>query len=392
MYFQILDNKKNCKTIFYNNSLTDKFICDKMTHTWSYSHHLEDVDIEYAQLWAGGKSMTDVCPEHLKDDWHAASERLKAFEKSFKISKINLNDVCVFDCLPESYMLELYDLKNKISEHVFSTYQKPKNYNLLVQLMSFIKDISLQPMNVRLEHLNFSDEKVRNSVSKIKNINYKIKYDPWVVPTGRLATVTGTFPILSLNKELRSAIHPINDMFLELDYNAAEIRTMLGLLNQEQPDEDIHEWISREVFNSKYSREETKKKVFAWLYNPKSKNKKLSNFLNRQDIVDMFYDNGLVKTCYGREIKIDEARALNYVIQSTASDMFLTSAIKINNILKNKKSNVSFCVHDSLIIDLAKEDKNIINELISVFSETKFGFIKTNVSMGLNYGSIRKVK
>ena len=198
--------------------------------------------------------------------------------------------------------------------------------------------------------------------------------------------------MLTLNKDLRSVIEPNNDCLLELDYNAAEIRVLLHLLGQKQPHGDIHAWISENIFDNKYSRDKTKKKVFAWLYNPKAKNKNLNSFLNRDALYDKYYKGGFVETPFGRKIKVSRDKAINYLVQSAASDLFLTSAIKIDKLLEKKKSSVYFCIHDSIVLDYAEEDRGIVDEIIKEFSDTKFGIFNTNLSMGRNFGAMRKIK
>ena len=71
--------------------------------------------------------------------------------------------------------------------------------------------------------------------------------------------------------------------------------------------------------------------------------------------------------------------------------MFLTSAMKINKMLTNKKSFVSFCIHDSLVLDFSAEDKPMIDQLIASFSQTQFGKMRTNLSIGKNFGSMKKI-
>ena len=69
-------------------SYEKKMIPSGLSRTWSYSEFLEDGDIEYAQLYCAGKSLSDVCPEHLWDRWDRVRSRLRAHYRSLSISKI----------------------------------------------------------------------------------------------------------------------------------------------------------------------------------------------------------------------------------------------------------------------------------------------------------------
>ena len=99
-----------------------------------------------------------------------------------------------------------------------------------------------------------------------------------------------------------------------------------------------------------------------------------------------------VTNFYGREIECDEEHALNYIVQSTASDMFLRQVLKVNKLLEGRKSKIAFMIHDSLIIDLAKEDRQLIGDIEKTFSETDFGAFKTNISAGKTFGEMRIIK
>jgi hypothetical protein len=391
LYFQVLDAKKECKSIFYEGKLADNLTTD-MTHTWSYSPHFKVPVPYFADVWSLGLSLDDACPEELKADWTEINLKAKCFLKTFQTSKINLDHNCLFDLLPESFLVDFYSLRNEITKHVFESYPKPKNYNFLNDLCEMIYAIARRELNVKFENLNLADDKTREAFGKIKDVGRSVEYTPWVSATGRLSTKPNSFPILNLNKQLRACLEPQNDLFVEMDYNAAELRVLFALLGQDQPLDDVHTWISKNIFLDKLTRDETKKKVFSWLYNPKARNKKLNGFLNRDEILNKYYIDGSVHTPYSRSIAVDEARAVNYTIQSTASDLFLTSAIKIDKMLKNKQSHVAFCVHDSLVLDMSHEDKECLDELISEFSKTKFGDFKTNISLGKNFGSMKRIR
>jgi len=390
LFFQILDDKKECTTIYCQGELKKNTDFLNLTHTWFPTSLFGDTK-ECAHIWCGGKSLNEACPENLREEWCALNDRAKAYFNSFAHARINLSDICFYDLVPSSFLLRFYEMKNKISQSVFDESPKPLNYEFLHDLIIFLKKIERQHLNLKIESLNLYDEKIRNSIGKVKNYPPNITYDPWGTATGRLTTKKNSFPILTLNKELRSVLHPTNDLFIELDYNAAELRVLFGLLGQTQPAEDIHSWISKNIFGDKYDRNQTKKKVFSWLYNPKAKNKKLNEYLNRDMVYEKYYKNGCILTPYGRKLTTAPEKAVNFLVQSTTSDLFLTSAMKIDRILDTKKSFIAFCIHDSLIIDVAKEDKEILHFLTEQFSDTKFGKFKANVSAGKNFGSMRKI-
>jgi hypothetical protein len=392
LFFQVLDEKRECGTVFFNGELVDSFAPGDMTHTWSYSPQLDSFSVEYLNIWTSGATLSQCCPEELQAEWRDINERAKSFINAIKVARINLADNCLFDLLPDSFLLQFYDLKNKITSFVYENYEKPKNYDFLADVVRFIYHLEREKLNLKFENLDFTNKKIRNNFGKIKTSSGHVKYSPWKTSTGRLSTMPGSFPILNLNKELRPAVCPTNDALVEFDYNAAELRVLFALLSQEQPDDDIHAWVSKNIFDGKYDRDTTKKKVFSWLYNPKAKNKKLNNFLNREEIFKKFYHDGKINTPFDREISVEEDKAVNYTIQSTTSDLFLSSAIKIDRILKNKKSKVAFCVHDSLVIDMAEEDREILDSLVREFSNTRLGAFKTNISIGKNYGAMRKVQ
>ena len=154
---------------------------------------------------------------------------------------------------------------------------------------------------------------------------------------------------------------------------------------------DIHEHVRAEVFNNKFSRDETKQKLFAWLYNPKAQNNKLASYFDRTNLLNKYYFDGIINSPFNRQMLVDENKALNYLVQSTASDMFLRQAIKIANTLSDKKSEVAFCVHDSLVLDMAKEDSQSLFEIIDMFKKTELGDFKVNASIGKNFGEMREL-
>ena len=389
MLFQTLDNKRECYAIYcdgefyhYPNNLS-------LTETWDWTCHAPAV-VDCAQVWAGGKTLKQACPDHLREKLEKIQKKGVAFLSAFQKSKIDLDEICFYELVPKSFLAEYCRVKNDISNHVFENYSKPKNYDFQINLLRMLDRLSRRELCISSEapkNLKFHEQK---KYLQFKHLS-KVDYNPWGSVTGRLTTKSGSFPILTLPKTLRQAVKPNNDLFVELDYNSAELRTALALAGQAQPDVDIHEHLREKIYKQKHTRDETKQKVFAWLYNPIAKNKRLSAYIDKEDILDKHYSNGAVNTVFGRRMEVSEDKALNYLVQSTTSDMFLRQAIKVDELLQGTDSEVAFCIHDSLVIDMSKGDKRLLEEIISTFKTTPLGEFKTNVSIGKNFGSMRKV-
>jgi hypothetical protein len=92
MLFQTLDDKNECVGVFVDGQLHFEDLPTGLTKTWKYASYLEDQDVEYASLYCLGKDLSEVCPEHLKDDFDRITTELKAFLVSFRECKISLEE------------------------------------------------------------------------------------------------------------------------------------------------------------------------------------------------------------------------------------------------------------------------------------------------------------
>lgn len=391
MLFQTFDEKEQCVAFYADGKIHKELPLSNLSKTWNYSQYLKNSDIQYADLYCLGKSMGDVCPEELKEQWKSVYRRLLAFYRSFAESKISLQDNCFYDLVPERFLLLYCDLKDKITEHVLKNFQKPENYDFLLKIKKLATDIRFRELNLDFSNVKLTS-KIRKSYKVLKTAKPYIDYNIFGTKTGRLTTKAGSFPILTMQKSLRSVIQPHNDCFLELDFNAAELRTVLALLERTQPSIDLHEWNVNNVYGGLLTREQAKKRIFAWLYNPNSKDDLSERFYDRGKIKESFFDGTEVKTTFNRKIKADDFHAFNYVIQSTSSDLFLEQVIRVYNYLKDKKSNIAFTIHDSLIIDFDKDELSSLKDLSNIFSQTRFGEYLVNLKIGKDFGAMKEWK
>jgi hypothetical protein len=261
----------------------------------------------------------------------------------------------------------------------------------MVDLSQMVHEISNNPVILNQEKLfayQKTDHKAKSLWKSFSGKTCHISYNIYGSVTGRLATGNNSFPILNLKKEIADIVVPKNNVFVQFDFNGAEIRTLLSLGNQKQPDGDIHE------FNAgllETTREKAKKKFFAWFYNPNRKNPKLENNYKNEEVLKKYYQNGIVETPFGRKIESDDFHSLNYLLQSTSSDNCLAQAIKISKFLRGRRSFVHSVVHDSITIDFDKDDRDVIHQIKQIFEDTRLGKFPSSMHIGKNYKDMEKV-
>ena len=387
MIFQILDNKRECYAIYCDGELYHYPNNLDLTETWDWSCHVPP-GVDCAQIWAGGRSLKDVCPEELLPRLISVQAKGKAFLNAFHNSKVNLDDVCFYDMVPERFLVDYCYMKDQICNFVFENYPKPKNYDHLLATAKLAHKIGHQKVNLSWSSMRHQMHKraVREQVKKLKRVNPYCKYNIFGTKTGRLTTKKNSFPILTLSKEMRKVIQPTNDYFVSFDFNGAELRTLLALGGSQQPSGDIHEWNRANVFRKIGTREEAKKRLFSWLYNPDSNDYLLERFYDRESLVKEWWDGTHVKTPYGRNIQVDKRRALNYLIQSTTSDVVLEQAAKLDALLGGKKTRIAFIIHDEVVLDVKKGEEAILRTLESTFADTRFGTYLVGAKESADYG------
>jgi|10_taG_2_1085330.scaffolds.fasta_scaffold00382_16 hypothetical protein len=391
MIFQSLDDKGECVGVYSSGRLDFDSVPDGLTHTWEHASFLDGRQVDYAKLYCEGKTLDQACPEHLLDEWHEKSAKLKAFLVSFRESKVSLSENCFFDLVPQRFLMDFCEIKNKITEYVFETHEKPKNYDFLASVVPILAKIKQNELDIDEQALKerLHEFKVRQFVNKLARTHKYIDFNLFGTKTGRLSTKKGSFPIMTMDKTYRKILKPKNDCFVELDFNAAELRTLLALSGMKQPQEDLHEWNIRNVFGGG-TRDEAKKRIFAWLYNPSAKDLSLERIYDRSSVVKECFTGEQVTTFFDRTISCEKHYALNYIIQSTTSDLLLKQMVKVDKILQGRKSFIAFPMHDSLVIDFVATDQHLIKEICACFGNTELGAYGVNLNIGKNFGEMKK--
>lgn len=401
MLFQTLDDKDECVGIYCDDQLYfDKDLFpSSLTQTWKYAPHLDEYpEIEYANLYLEGGELAKYLPEYLLDDWSKECDRLNSFVRSLAIAKVNRHENCAYDLLPTRFLKDYCRVKNEITHYILTQYSRPLRYKYYLAVCKMLTEVGNRMLRFDKHRLQtyLSDPKSRPLVQRAVGSPY-LKYNQFGTITGRLTTQKNSFPLLTLRKDLRSIVTPTNDLFVELDFNGAEARVVLGLLAQEQPTVDIHDYHRDHVFGGSISRSTAKELFFAWLYGSRQaatskEGKILETFYPKDRILDTYWDGKKIYTPYRKEItNVDEHHALNYIVQSTAAELTLLQALKINQFLRQSSGSFISCIiHDSIVLDMSTADMQFLEPIKKLMSSTKFGKFGVNISMGENLGDLQK--
>jgi len=147
MLFQTLDDKRDCVGVYLDGELLYDELPEGLSRTWDYSTFLQDTDVEFAKIYCGGKSLEEVCPPRLRTEWESVRNKLHAYFRSFRFAKVPLGENCFFDLVPERFLLDYCRIRNRITEHVFDTYDRPDNYDFIRALVEVLDDIRYQKLN-----------------------------------------------------------------------------------------------------------------------------------------------------------------------------------------------------------------------------------------------------
>ena len=67
MYFQTLDDKKQCVGIYKEGKIYFDSMPEDLRRTWAFTGSMKDKEVQFAQIYANGKSLEEACPEEFKD-------------------------------------------------------------------------------------------------------------------------------------------------------------------------------------------------------------------------------------------------------------------------------------------------------------------------------------
>ena len=215
--------------------------------------------------------------------------------------------------------------------------------------------------------------------------------------TSRPSNSINNLNFAALTPEHRKCFSPLNDIFIEFDFDAYHPRLIGDLIGYDFPNTPVHEYLSNKY---KVDVSEGKTKTFQYLYGgiPNDVANKIE-FLNMtknliNEMWDEFNQNKKINShIYNRPMKdenlenLNAQKLFNYYIQSYETERNVKLLMKLHTYLLTKKTKIVHYNYDSFLFDYSKEDGvETIHEIKQILETNGF---TTKTKVGSDYGSIK---
>ena len=257
------------------------------------------------------------------------------------------------------------------------------------------------------QHFEFYNNKATNVFYWIESNGLKVnpklfeKYfgveKEWTYSQFNLKTTTtrpsnsfGGVNYAALDKKsgCREAFIPSNDFLLEIDISAYHPTLAAQLVNYEFEEEDIHQAFA-DMYGVDYKK--AKELTFKQLYGGVFKEYKDLEFFKKVEkyIEDISSKEEYVcKSGYVFKTGMKKQKLFNYILQNTETYYNVLILEKMIGLLKDKKTKIIHYTYDSFLLDVNKDERDIVQSVIDVFKEYKFS---VKIEAGPNYGSLGRV-
>ena len=200
--------------------------------------------------------------------------------------------------------------------------------------------------------------------------------------TGRPSNRFNGVNYAAINKDNgdRKCFIPRNDYLFELDISAYHPTLLANLVDYDFGGRDIHQAFA-EMYKVDYQK--AKELTFKQLYGGVFDQYKDLEFFKKvqaytDDLWDTFQYGGSIecpisKHIYRKDVLEDmkPQKLLNYVLQNLETSMNVCILWEIFKILKGRNTKLILYTFDSFLLDVDKEEKEVIEEILEVFKNKK---------------------
>jgi hypothetical protein len=201
----------------------------------------------------------------------------------------------------------------------------------------------------------------------------------------------------ALTPEHRKCFSPLNDVFIEFDFDAYHPRLIGDLIDYDFPKTSVHEYLS-----DKYGvdLDKGKGKTFQYLYGgiPNNVANKIEFLgITKKLITEMwieFNDRKKINShIYNRPMKdenlenLNAQKLFNYYIQSYETERNVKLLMELHTYLLTRKTNIVHYNYDSFLFDYHKDDG--VETLYDIKKILEQNHFITNTKVGNNYGEMK---
>ena len=277
-----------------------------------------------------------------------------------------------YEVLEKTY----FDLKENISKEINEFYNKKASI-----VFNYIEKQGLKVTpHIKTFHPQISSDIIYS------NYNFK-------TTTTRPSNSFNNVNFAALNKTngIRKCFIPSHDLLLEIDISAYHPTILAQLINYDFQTEDIHGEFAR-IYNVSY--DEAKYKTFQQLYGGVFKEYKHLEFFQlvekfTKELWDKFNNEGFIEHPVSKFkfIKqnlenMNSQKLLNYYLQHCETVNNIEILWEVIPLFIKSNSKIILYTYDSILIDWDKTEKQLIKNIIDIFSNKKLN-IKLN--QGENY-------
>ena len=215
--------------------------------------------------------------------------------------------------------------------------------------------------------------------------------------TSRPSNAIHNLNFAALTPEYRKCFSPLNDVFIEFDFDAYHPRLIGNLIDYKFPKTSVHEYLS-----DKYGvdLDKGKTKTFQYLYGgiPNDVANKIE-FLNMtknliNEMWDEFKQNKSINShIYNRPMKeenlenLSAQKLFNYYIQSYETERNVKLLMELHSYLLTKNTKIVHYNYDSFLFDYNKDDGvQTLYDINKILEQNNF---ITNTKVGNNYGEMK---
>ena len=216
--------------------------------------------------------------------------------------------------------------------------------------------------------------------------------------TSRPSNAINNLNFAALTNEQRKGFSPLNDVFVDFDFDAYHPRLIAEIVGYEFPKTSVHDYLSE-----KYGvdTKEGKTRTFQYMYGgiPKDVANKVEFLKLTKEFINKLWleyiDNQFIKTkIYGRLLyyhnlsDMNQMKLFNYYIQAFETERNVQLLCKIHEYLYDRGTNIVHYNYDSFLFDYSRKDGVKTIYKIKEILENNGYVVKTKA--GHNYGEMKE--